>query len=89
MFTFYIEDISYRGNHVSNPEERIILQEDNNNPHDMNAVKILVGTGDTNPTHVAYASRNDCPRLRAAMSDGRISARLIERYHMSAKLELL
>jgi len=88
MRTFTAVGMRFRGNHVFSPEDRIVLQEDNNNPHDANAVKILVGTDDS-LTHVAYASRNDCPRLRAAMSEGRTSARLIERYPMSAKLNLL
>ena len=63
MTTFTAVGMRFRGNHIFTLEDRIVLQEDNNNPHDPNAVKILVVTGDDSLTHVAYTSRYECPRL--------------------------
>ena len=85
MSAFTAVGMRFRGNHVFSSGDSIVLQEDDNNPHDVNAVKILV-VGENSLTHVAYASRHDCLRLRAAMTGGRRRAYLIAGSPMSARL---
>ena len=84
MATFTAVGMRFRGNHVFTPEDNVTLQREDENPHDPNAVKILVGG-----RHVAYVSRDDCPQVRAAISRGRSEARFVENYPQSACLALV
>ena len=89
MTEFTAVGMRFRGNHTFSQEDSIILQEDNENPYDANAVKILVESSDGSLTHVAYVSRHDCPKIRALISANeasRTSASLIGHYSASARL---
>ena len=83
MATFTAVGMRFRGKHVFTPEDNISLQRDDENPHDSNAVKILVGG-----RHEAYVARDDCLKLRAAISHGRSEARFVENYQQSSCLAL-
>ncbi|KAK9759807.1 hypothetical protein K7432_016809 [Basidiobolus ranarum] len=59
-YTFIVVGMKYRGNHSFSVGDKITLLEENNNPHDPNAIQVLV---DNN--HVAYVSRENAPTLRS------------------------
>jgi hypothetical protein len=84
MSTFTAVGMRFRGNHRFTPNDQITLEADNENPCDSNAVKVMV-----DGRHVAYASREDCPKLRQAIGRGQSTARLIEHFGQSATLTLV
>jgi hypothetical protein len=91
MTEFIAVGMRFRGNHTFTREDSIILQEDNENPHDANAVNILVESDDGSLKHVAYVTRSDCLRIRDLISAGgasRTSASLIRHYPASARLQV-
>ena len=74
----------FRGNHHFSSNDQIVIEVDDENPYDSNAVKVVV-----DGRHVAYASREDCPKLRQAIGRGQSTARLIEHFSQSATLTLV
>ena len=83
MSTFTAVGMRFRGNHRFAPNDRIVIEADDENPYDSSAVKVLV-----DGRHVAYASREDCPKLRRAIEEGRSTARFVEHFTQSATLTL-
>lgn len=78
----------FRGNHNFTPADVITVEEDNENVHDANAVRVMVESPDGTRAHAAYASRGDCLRLRQAISAGRTSASFVRHHPQHATLSL-
>ncbi|ORX78499.1 hypothetical protein K493DRAFT_308693 [Basidiobolus meristosporus CBS 931.73] len=81
-FTFMVVGMRYCTNHTFSVGDLVTLNIVDNNPHDPNAVQVLV-----DDVHVAYVSRKDAPKLRSIGFDNKLCT-CLEVYYRSAKFIL-
>ena len=73
----------FRGSHGFSAQDNIVLVKEDDNPHDENAVRVMVGG-----RHVAYVAREDCRTARRAIDSGEPSARFVNRSELAAYLSV-
>lgn len=79
---FVAVGMRFRDNYRFAADDKIYLEYEDSNPHDLNAIKILV-CGE----HVAYVARNDCIKICNAV-EFTLELRLVDHYGASADLKL-
>lgn len=63
--------MKYRGRHVFSSSDIIVLQNDDKNPYDKNAIKVMLKKTGGKWKHVAYVAGDDAKRLRECSSEVR------------------
>ncbi|GJJ78480.1 hypothetical protein EMPS_10839 [Entomortierella parvispora] len=63
--------MKYRGRHVFSSSDIIVLQNDDKNPYDKNAIKVMLKKNGAKWKHVAYVAGDDAKKLRECASEVR------------------
>jgi len=63
--------MKYRGRHVFSSSDIIVLQNDDKNQYDKNAVKVMLKKNGGKWKHVAYVAGDDAKRLRECSAEVR------------------
>jgi len=92
---FFAVGMRFRGNHMFSSEDEILLEKENDNPHDNNAIKILVKNkkyeGESTVAsykHAAYVTRNDAIELRKINDFEKYKVEFRKRFAASAEMVL-